>query len=221
MYKITSLMLFCTGTDAGIMFLTYDLLISSARQTKQEAAAAKAAREQQARHEIAGNEVNDDASDQTCAGVLEFGEATQIPLKLLHPAALTFVGLDLVSCCWRHASTLGLAGKSSRLRQIVEWLGGDQFEGALIFGEHGMSDATCSLPPARTPYGIILHLCAEQPMAMQMRATRPRTACHRHRLLEFSRRARPAGCVLVPCPRAVSYMLAAICLLPSCWSSRC
>ena len=73
------LMLLCAGTDAGIMFLTYDLLISSARQTKQEAAAAKAAREQQARNERAGDEINENASDQTCAGMLEFGEVTQIP----------------------------------------------------------------------------------------------------------------------------------------------
>lgn len=67
------------GTDAGILFLTYDLLISSARQSKEEAAAARAARMQQARNEQAGREIANDASDLGCAGALEFGEWCHVP----------------------------------------------------------------------------------------------------------------------------------------------
>ena len=40
--------------------------------------------------------------------------------------ALVEVQLKVICCC---------AGAGSRLQQIVEWLGGDAFEGALVFDE--------------------------------------------------------------------------------------
>ena len=69
-----------TSRQAVQIWRRYDLLISSARQSKAEQEAAKAARAQQARDEHANQYMDAEAADLACAGALEFGEPLSFTL---------------------------------------------------------------------------------------------------------------------------------------------
>ncbi len=68
--------LVAAGCECGILFSTYDLLISSTRPSKEKAAAIKDAMLRQQRDEQQGRGAAPGAGDANCAGALEFGEAS-------------------------------------------------------------------------------------------------------------------------------------------------
>ena len=149
------------GLDKGILFCTYSLLLQKSVSTKEMAKQQKA--NPHSFHDTGAASIAEGKAFREAAiGTVEFGEATLCPRRkppatlwecqsmlqvhglpeclVGHVAAMLNTSTDISNngfpaMCW--------TGPGSRLAQIVEWCGGEGFDGAIVFDEcHRCSRAT-------------------------------------------------------------------------------